>query len=190
MALPDYSQYQYPDFNTGGNFPYQNFLQQLQASFNAAPMNSYGRWNGTGVTTPQGYPAPGTTPNGPPGGYGNGGLLGGGAGGAGGPTVQPQGGAPAPSGGAAPSGAGDPGFGAPPSSAAFGNLTDADKAYLYRMNTQYMQDMRSQPGAHQLYQDLFSGQYSPQQINSLINDAGQNNPLVPSFNVSAFIGPL
>ena len=193
MALPDYSNYQYPNFNTGGNFPYQDFLHQLQASFWARPMNSYGRFSGTGVTTPQGYPAPGTTPNGPPGGYGSGGLLKSAPGPAPAPPMQgqPQSGGPAPSATQPGSGANDPGFGAAPSSASFANLSDADKAYLYRMQQQYRQDMRGQPGAHQLYFDLFGGQADPTQINSLINDTGYNDPLLKqSFNVNAYNGPM
>ena len=207
--------FQFPNF--GVPFPFQNLPQQLQASF--VPPNQqfsngsqYGRWNGVNNNAFGLFPSQFQSVFGsstappmqfqPP--WGNNGLLGSNQGPGSNPGMsQPQGGAPTPNGGApAPSGgapspypqpgpdSGNPGFGAPPSSASFANLSDADKAYLYRMQQQYRQDMRGQPGAHQLYFDLFGSQANPTQINSLINDTGLNNPLLPSFNVNAYNGPL
>lgn len=53
----------------GAAFPFANLPQQLFASFNAPPTDSYGRWNGTGVSQFLGYPS-GTNANpGPTNGY-------------------------------------------------------------------------------------------------------------------------
>ena len=53
MALTDYSNFTFPNFNVQG-FPYQNLIQQLQASMQPPTPGSYKRFGGTG--TPAGAP--------------------------------------------------------------------------------------------------------------------------------------
>ena len=47
MALTDYSNFTFPNFNAP--FPYQNLIQQLQASMQSPTPGSYGRFGGTGL---------------------------------------------------------------------------------------------------------------------------------------------
>lgn len=78
MALTDYSNFTFPNFNVP--FPYQNLIQQLQASMQSPTPGSYGRFGGTGLmagtpggtgsqppATPPGAVAPSGPTVGPPG---------------------------------------------------------------------------------------------------------------------------
>lgn len=96
---------------------------------------------------------------------------------------------PTPTGGGAPlqsnSGANDPGFGAGLNGGGFGNMTDQDRAFLWYMNNQYRNDLSNQPGAHQMFFDMFGNGNNKTQVNQLINDIGYNH-LTPGRGPNAF----